>query len=202
MGGFHLKLKGTEPGHDRCGRRTSEQGFERGRAHPAQPRNLLGGVGIRAVALWLQSHQLKVLPDSLSAFFGAISSHAQVAQRRALALYARGRWFESAPGPHPLRVVECVAPLWRARGVLVAACLLRSRPAARAVLSAEALQPGSPPISSSSSAVFSRIRAASPRLSTLSRIRGSVFDVRRLKRHASNSRLTPSVRSSLRAAGR
>ena len=68
--------------------------------------------------------------------------------------------------------------------------------------SAAELQPGSPPISSSSSAVLSRIKAESPRLSTLSRIRGSVFDVRRLKRHASNSRLTPSVRSSLRALGR
>ncbi len=54
-------------------------------------------------------------------------------------------------------------------------------------------QPGSPPISASSSAVFSRISASSPRLSTLSRISGSVFDERRLKRHCSNSTLTPSV---------
>ena len=36
---------------------------------------------------------------------------------------------------------------------------------------------------------------------TLSRISGSVFDARRLKRQRSNSRLTPSIKSSLRASG-
>jgi len=53
--------------------------------------------------------------------------------------------------------------------------------------------PGSPPIRSSSSAVFCRISASSPRLSTFSRISGSVFDERRLKRQSANSTLTPSV---------
>src|SRR5690625_1023959 len=45
----------------------------------------------------------------------------------------------------------------------------------------------------SNSWVFSRISAASPRDSTLSRTTGSVFDALTLKRQASNSTLSPSV---------
>ena len=48
----------------------------------------------------------------------------------------------------------------------------------------------------SSSAVFSSSRALSARLSTLRRSRGSVLDMRRLKRQLPNSRLTPSMASS------
>jgi hypothetical protein len=43
------------------------------------------------------------------------------------------------------------------------------------------------------SSVFSCISAASARLSTFRRTRGSVFDERRLKRHALNSTDKPSV---------
>ena len=59
----------------------------------------------------------------------------------------------------------------------------------------------SPPISSSSSAVLACISAASSRLSTFSRISGSVFDERRLKRHWSNSIDSPSVKSMQRLPG-
>ena len=62
-------------------------------------------------------------------------------------------------------------------------------------------QPGSPPISSSNSAVFSCISASFARLSTFSRISGSVFDNRRLNRQSANSKLTPSVSSTDSAAG-
>ncbi len=51
----------------------------------------------------------------------------------------------------------------------------------------------SPPIMSSNSRVLACMSATSCRLSTFRRIRGSVFEERRLKRHRSNPIESPSV---------
>ena len=49
--------------------------------------------------------------------------------------------------------------------------------------------------------VFACMSLTEPRASTLRRIKGSVFEVRKLKRHSGNSKDTPSVRSRRKACG-